>query len=82
MPTGVAIRDPRGQLFGAAERVLLRDGPSGLTSRSVAAMIARSACDFWSRPFTSRARIVGAMDGQWLVDRENSLARVLADARH
>ena len=37
MPTGVAIRDPRGQLFDAAERVLLRDGPAGLTSRAVTA---------------------------------------------
>ena len=37
MPTGVAIRDPRGQLFDAAERVLLRTGPSGLTSRAVTA---------------------------------------------
>ena len=37
MPTGVAIRDPRGQLFDAAERVLLRDGPAALTSRSVTA---------------------------------------------
>ncbi|WP_040858351.1 TetR/AcrR family transcriptional regulator [Nocardia niigatensis] len=35
MPTGVAIRDAREQLFDAAERILLRDGPSGLTSRSV-----------------------------------------------
>lgn len=35
MPTGVAIADPRGQLFEAAERVLLRDGPGGLTSRAV-----------------------------------------------
>lgn len=35
MPTGVAIRDVREHLFGAAERVLLRDGPSGLTSRAV-----------------------------------------------
>ena len=35
MPTGVAIRDPRGQLFAAAERVLLRDGPAALTSRAV-----------------------------------------------
>jgi AcrR family transcriptional regulator len=35
VPTGVAIRDPRGQLFDAAERVLLRAGPSGLTSRAV-----------------------------------------------
>jgi AcrR family transcriptional regulator len=35
MPSGVAIRDAREQLFAAAERVLLRDGPSGLTSRAV-----------------------------------------------
>ncbi len=35
MPTGVAIRDAREQLFAAAERVLLRDGPSALTSRAV-----------------------------------------------
>ncbi|GII78849.1 TetR family transcriptional regulator [Sphaerisporangium rufum] len=37
MPTGVAIRDVREQLFAAADRVLLRDGPSGLTSRAVTA---------------------------------------------
>ncbi|MEC3918022.1 TetR/AcrR family transcriptional regulator [Nocardia sp. CDC160] len=37
MPTGVAIRDAREQLFDAAERILLRDGPSALTSRSVTA---------------------------------------------
>ena len=37
MPTGVAIRDVRQQLFDAAERVLLRDGPSALTSRTVTA---------------------------------------------
>ena len=35
MPTGVAIRDAREQLFGAAERVLLRDGPNALTSRAI-----------------------------------------------
>ena len=35
MPTGVAIRDAREQLFDAAERVLLRDGPHALTSRAV-----------------------------------------------
>ena len=35
MPTGVALRDVREQLFDAADRVLLRDGPSGLTSRAV-----------------------------------------------
>ncbi|TQJ75628.1 TetR/AcrR family transcriptional regulator [Streptomyces sp. SLBN-31] len=37
MPTGVAIRDPRQQLFDAAERILLRDGPQALTSRAVTA---------------------------------------------
>lgn len=35
MPTGTPIRDIRGQLFRAAERVLLRDGPDALTSRAV-----------------------------------------------
>lgn len=35
MPTGVHLRDARQQLYDAAERVLLRDGPSGLTSRAV-----------------------------------------------
>ncbi|UYM03903.1 TetR/AcrR family transcriptional regulator [Solicola gregarius] len=37
MPTGVAIRDPRQQLFDAAERILLRDGINALTSRAVTA---------------------------------------------
>ena len=37
MPTGIAIRDAREQLFAAAERVLLRDGPQALTSRAVTA---------------------------------------------
>jgi AcrR family transcriptional regulator len=35
MPTGVAMRDAREQLFDAAERVLLRDGPDAVTSRAV-----------------------------------------------
>lgn len=35
MPTGVALRDPREQLFAAAERVLLRAGANALTSRAV-----------------------------------------------
>jgi AcrR family transcriptional regulator len=35
VPTGIALRDPRQCLFDAAERVLLRDGPSALTSRAV-----------------------------------------------
>ena len=37
MPTGVALRDAREQLFQAAERVLVRVGPSALTSRAVTA---------------------------------------------
>jgi len=35
VPTGVALRDPRQRLFDAAERVLLRAGATGLTSRAV-----------------------------------------------
>jgi AcrR family transcriptional regulator len=35
VPTGVALRDVREQLFDAAERVLLRAGPDALTSRAV-----------------------------------------------
>ena len=37
MPTGVAIRDVREQLFDAADRILLRDGPNALTTRAVTA---------------------------------------------
>jgi AcrR family transcriptional regulator len=35
VPTGIALRDAREQLFTAAERVLLRDGANALTSRAV-----------------------------------------------
>ena len=35
MPTGVPMPDVREQLFDAARRVLLRDGPDALTSRAV-----------------------------------------------
>jgi AcrR family transcriptional regulator len=35
VPTGVHLHDARQTLFDAAERVLLRSGPNGLTSRSV-----------------------------------------------
>jgi AcrR family transcriptional regulator len=35
VPTGVHIHDVRDQLFDAAERVLIRDGPNALTSRAV-----------------------------------------------
>jgi AcrR family transcriptional regulator len=35
VPTGVAMRDARRQLFDAAERVVARDGAQALTSRAV-----------------------------------------------
>ncbi|HLT61035.1 MAG TPA: TetR/AcrR family transcriptional regulator, partial [Microlunatus sp.] len=35
MPTGVALRDPREQLFAAAERILRTQGAAALTSRAV-----------------------------------------------
>ncbi|MEU4692506.1 TetR/AcrR family transcriptional regulator [Actinoplanes sp. NPDC023714] len=35
MPTGVALRDVREQLFDAADRILLSAGPHALTSRAV-----------------------------------------------
>lgn len=35
MPTGVPIGDVRERLFDAADRLLVRDGPSALTSRAV-----------------------------------------------
>jgi AcrR family transcriptional regulator len=35
VPTGIHIRDARKQLFDAAERLLLREGPNALTSRAV-----------------------------------------------
>lgn len=37
VPTGVALRDVRQQLFDAAERVLVSAGPGALTSRAVTA---------------------------------------------
>jgi AcrR family transcriptional regulator len=37
VPTGVALRDAREQLFAAAERILLRAGPNALTGRAVTA---------------------------------------------
>lgn len=37
MPTGVALHDAPERLFEAAERVIVRDGPNALTSRSVTA---------------------------------------------
>ncbi|MGW4798145.1 TetR/AcrR family transcriptional regulator [Nonomuraea sp. NPDC004297] len=52
MPTGVHLRDPRDQLFSAAEHVLLHDGPDALTSRAVTAR-ARCAKGVLHRHFAS-----------------------------
>jgi AcrR family transcriptional regulator len=35
LPTGVHLHDARKQLFDAAERILVREGPNALTSRAV-----------------------------------------------
>ena len=63
MPTGVAIRDARTQLFDAAERVLLRDGPSALTSRAV----------------TTEARVAKGVLHRHFADFDAFLAELVAD---
>jgi AcrR family transcriptional regulator len=91
MPTGVAIRDPRGQLFEAAERILLRDGPAGLTSRSVTAEagVAKGVLhrhfadfdDFLAELALSRvARIASQADGLRAVAGSGTVAGNLAAA--
>ncbi len=79
MPTGVAIRDPRGQLFDAAERVLLRDGPAALTSRAVTAE-AGVAKGVLHRHFTDfDAFLTGlALDRIALIDRQAADLRAAA----
>jgi AcrR family transcriptional regulator len=91
MPTGVAIRDPRGQLFEAAERILLRDGTAGLTSRSVTAEagVAKGVLhrhfadfdDFLAELALSRvARIASQADGLRAVAGSGTVAGNLAAA--
>ncbi len=63
MPTGIALSDARGQLFEAAERVLLRDGPSALTSRAV----------------TTEARCAKGVLHRHFADFEAFLAELVAD---
>ncbi|GHG61914.1 TetR/AcrR family transcriptional regulator [Streptomyces griseocarneus] len=86
MPTGVAMRDARDQLFDAAERVLLRDGPSALTSRAVTTE-AGCAKGVLHRHFTDfdaflaelvRDRI-GRLDDQAAALRDRAGAGTLAD---
>jgi AcrR family transcriptional regulator len=71
VPTGVALRDVREQLFDAADRILLRDGPGALTSRSVTAeagvskgVVHRHFPDFDAFLAEFVLDRVGRMDGQ------------------
>jgi AcrR family transcriptional regulator len=76
VPTGVAIRDARGQLFDSAERVLLRDGPSALTSRAVTAE-ARVAKGVLHRHFAD----FDAFLAEFVLDRAGRLDRDAAALR-
>jgi AcrR family transcriptional regulator len=78
VPTGVALRDAREQLFDAAERILLRDGPSALTSRAVTAE-AGVAKGVLHRHFTDFDAFLAdlVMDR---IDRMDSKAAVLLSA--
>jgi len=76
VPTGVAIRDVREQLFAAAERVLLRDGPSGLTSRAVTAE-AGCAKGVLHRHFED----FDAFLAELVLDRIDQIARQSAELR-
>ncbi|MFD0636904.1 TetR/AcrR family transcriptional regulator [Catenulispora yoronensis] len=93
MPTGIAIRDPREQLFDAAERVLLRAGLEALTSRAVTeeagvakGVLHRHFTDFdafLADYVQDRARRVADQDGR-LCGRAGvgDLADNLAEALH
>jgi AcrR family transcriptional regulator len=76
VPTGIAIRDVRDQLFDAAERVLLRDGPSGLTSRAVTAE-AGVAKGVLHRHFAD----FDAFLAEFVLDRANRMAEPAAALR-
>jgi AcrR family transcriptional regulator len=79
VPTGVAIRDVREQLFGAAERVLLRDGPNALTSRAVTTeagcakgVLHRHFADFDAFLAELVLDRIGRIDGQAVALRESA----------
>lgn len=69
MPTGVAIRDVHEHLFDAAERILLRAGPSALTSRAVT-VEAGCAKGVLHRHFTD----FDAFLADFVLDRVNRMA--------
>jgi AcrR family transcriptional regulator len=73
----VAIRDVREQLFDAAERVLLRDGPGALTSRAVTTE-AGVAKGVLHRHFTD----FGGFLAELALDRIDRIDRQAAALRH
>ncbi|MDH2426687.1 TetR/AcrR family transcriptional regulator [Sphaerisporangium sp. TRM90804] len=79
MPTGVALRDVREQLFAAAERILVRDGPSALTTRAVTAeagcangVLHRHFADFDAFLAEFVLARVGQMDAQTAALRDSA----------
>jgi AcrR family transcriptional regulator len=91
VPTGIALHDARQQLFDAAERVLLRDGPNALTSRSVTAeagvakgVLHRYFADFDAFLFELVEDRLARLDGQAVALHESagtgSVADTVADA--
>ncbi|MGP3987160.1 TetR/AcrR family transcriptional regulator [Streptomyces sp. 3N207] len=86
MPTGVAIRDVREQLFAAAERVLLRDGPNALTSRAVTTeagcakgVLHRHFADFDAFLTELVQDRVGRLDSQAAALRDSAGSSTVAD---
>lgn len=91
MPTGIALQDPRATLFAAAERVLLRDGVGGLTSRAVTeeAGVAKGVLhrhfvdfdDFLAELIRDHIALLG-LESSWLHESvgRGSLVSNLADA--
>lgn len=73
MPTGVALHDAPERLFEAAERVILRDGPNALTSRSVTAE-AGVAKGVLHRHFTDFDDFLAAL----VLDRVNGVHKLAA----
>ncbi|MEV5834223.1 TetR/AcrR family transcriptional regulator [Nocardia sp. NPDC052112] len=86
MPTGVAMRDPREQLFDAAERILLRDGPNALTSRAVTTeagcakgVLHRHFADFDAFLAELVLDRIGRIDQQSTALRESAGTRTVTD---
>lgn len=86
MPTGVAMRDPREQLFAAAERILLRDGPNALNSRAVTTeagcakgVLHRHFADFDAFLAELVLDRIGRIDQQSAALRESAGTRTVTD---